>query len=69
MKELGEGFDGVTFPRVSIVTETAIVSFRTLPVSIPLPTIFQSSLFTLFCSLILDQGVSLTISVSGLKNS
>ena len=34
---------------IHIVPETAIVSFRTLPVGFPLPTISQSSLFTLFC--------------------
>ena len=34
---------------IHIVPETAIVSFRTLPVGFPLPTIFWSSLFTLFC--------------------
>ena len=48
---------------VDTVTKTAIVSFRTLPVGFPLPTISQSSLFTLFCPLILDHGVCLIISV------
>ena len=52
---------------IDIVTETAIVSFRTLPVGFPLPTISKSSLFTLFCPLILDHGVCLIISVSGFK--
>ena len=52
-----------------IVSETAILSFRTLPVSFPLPTISKTSLFTLFCPLILDHGACLIISVSGLKNS
>ena len=41
MKEFGDGFDGVTFPRLFIVAETAIVSFHTLPVGFPLPTILQ----------------------------
>ena len=50
-----------------IVPETDIVSFRTLPVSFPLPTISKNSLFTLFCPLILDRGVPFMISVSGLK--
>ena len=49
---------------IHIVTETEIVSFRTLPVGFPLPTISKSSLFTLFCPLILDHGGSLIISVS-----
>ena len=52
---------------LSIETETAIVSFHTLPVSSPLPTFSKNSLYTLFCSLILDHGVCLIISVSGLK--
>ena len=43
---------------LNIVTETAIVSFRTLPVGFPLPTISENSSFTLFCHLILDHGVS-----------
>ena len=50
-----------------IVTETALVSFRTLPVGFPLPTISKNSLYTLFCSLILDHGVLLKISTSGPK--
>ena len=52
---------------IDIVTETAIVSFRTLPVGFPLPTISKNSLSTLFCPLMLDHGVYLIISVSGLK--
>ena len=55
-------------PRINIGAETAIVFFRTLPVGFPLPTISKNSLFTLFCPLILDQGVSFIISVSGFKN-
>ena len=39
---------------IDIVSETAIVSFRTLPVGFPLPTISKTSLYTLFCSLILE---------------
>ena len=50
-----------------IVTETAIVSFRTLPVSFPFPTISWTSLFTLFYPLILDHGTCFIISISGLK--
>ena len=42
---------------IDIVAETAVVSFRTLPVGLPLSTIFKNSLYTLFCSLILDHGV------------
>ena len=52
---------------IDIATETAIVSFRTLPVGFPLPTISKNSLSTLFCPLILDHGVLLKISTSGLK--
>ena len=52
---------------IQSVTETAIVSFRALPVGFPLPTISQSSLFTLFCPLILDHGVCLIISVFWLQ--
>ena len=55
MKEFGDGFDGVTFPMlIHIVAETAIVSFHTLPVGFPLPTISKNSLSTLFHSMILD---------------
>ena len=43
------------------MAETAIVSFRTLPVGFPLPTISKNSLYTLFCSLLLDHGVLLKI--------
>ena len=54
-----------TFPTlIHIVAETAIVSFHTLPVGFPLPTISKNSLYTLFCSLILDHGVLLKISNS-----
>ena len=52
---------------VYVVTETATVSFRTLPVGFTLPTISKNSLSTLFCPLILDHGVSFIISVSGPK--
>ena len=52
---------------LQIVSETAIVSFRRLPVSFPLPSISWNSLYTLFCSLILDHGVCPIISVSGFK--
>ena len=38
------------------MAETAIVSFHTLPVGFPLPTISKNSLYTLFCSLILCDG-------------
>ena len=52
-----------TFPTlIHIVAETAIVSFHTLPVGFPLPTISKNPLYTLFCSLILDHGVLLKIS-------
>ena len=65
MKEFGDGFDGVTFSTlIDIVAETAIVSFHTLPVGFPLPTISKNSLSTLFCPLILDHGVLLKISIS-----
>ena len=49
------------------LSSTAIVSFRTLPVGFPLPTISKNSLYTLFCSLILDHGVLLKISISAPK--
>ena len=52
---------------IKIVTETAIVSFRTLPIGLPLPTISKNSLHTLFCLLVLDYGVSFIISISGAK--
>ena len=42
-----------TFPTlIHIVAETTIVSFHTLPVGFPLPTISKNSLYTLFCSLV-----------------
>ena len=49
------------------MAETAIVSFYTLPVGFPLPTISKNSLYTLFSSLILDHGVLLKISTSDPK--
>ena len=52
---------------IDIVAETAVVSFRTLSVSFPLPTISKNSLYTLFCPLILNHGVLLIISISGAK--
>ena len=52
---------------IDIVAETAIVSFHTLPVGFPLPTISKNSLSTLFRPWILDYGVSFIISVSGAK--
>ena len=56
------------FPtRIDIVTETAIVSSGALPVELPFPTISKNSLYTLFCSLILDHDVSPIISISGAK--
>ena len=54
---------------IDIVAETAVVSFHTLPVGFPLPTISKNSLYTLFCSLILDHGVLLKISASWPQNS
>ena len=68
MKEFGDVFDCVNFSTlIDIVAETAIVSFNTLPVGFPLSTISKNSLYTLFCSLILDHGVLLIISISGAK--
>ena len=52
---------------IQIVSETAIVSFRTLPVSCSLPTFSKTSLFTLFLPGILDHGACFKISISGLK--
>ena len=52
---------------IHLVSETARVSFHTLPVGFPLPTISKNSLYTLFCSLILNHGVLLKISASGPK--
>ena len=51
---------------VDIVPETAIVSFRALPVGLPLPTISQSPFSTL---LILDYGACLKISHFWPENS
>ena len=51
---------------ILIVSETAIVSIRKLPVSCPMPIISWTSLFTLFYPLILDHGACLITSVSGL---
>ena len=50
---------------INIVSETAVVSFKTQPVGFPLPTISKNSLSTLFCHLIIDHGVSFIISISG----
>ena len=55
------------FTLIDIVAETAIVSFYTLPVGFSLPTISKNSLYTLFCSLILDHGVLVIISIFGPK--
>ena len=64
MQEFGDGFDGAIFTTlIEIVAEIAIVSFHTLPVGFPLPTISKNSLFTLFCPWISDHGVSFIISV------
>ena len=52
---------------IHIVSETAIVSFRTLPVSFPSPTISWTSLFTLFYPLIVGHGACFKISISGFK--
>ena len=52
---------------ILIVSEAAIVSFRTLPVSFPLPTISWTSLSTLFYPLIVDHGACCKISISGCK--
>ena len=67
-EDLGEGFGCVDFCMlIQIVSETATVSFRTLPVGFPLPTISLTSLFTLFPPLILDHGACFKISISGFK--
>ena len=50
-----------------VVSETAIVSFTTLHVGFPLPTISQTSLFTLFCPVTLDHGACFKISIYGFK--
>ena len=55
------------FTLINLVAETAIVSSRTLPVGLPLPTVSKNSLYTLFCPLILDHRASLIISISGAK--
>ena len=52
---------------IDIVTETAIVSSRTLPVGLPLPTISKNSLYTLFCRWIPHHGVSFISSIPGAK--
>ena len=52
---------------ILIVSETTIVSFWTLPVGFPLPTISQTSLFTLFYPLILYHGACFKSSISGFK--
>ena len=52
---------------IFIVSETAIVSFRKLPISFPMSTVSQTSLFTLFHSMILDHGACSKISISGFK--
>ena len=52
---------------IHIVAETAIVSFHTLPVGFPLPTISKNSLYTLLCSLIRDYVVLPIIFVSDAK--
>ena len=69
MKEFGDVFDCHFSTLIDIVAETAIVSSRTLPVELSLPTISKNSLYTLFCSLILDHGVLLIISISDPKIS
>ena len=50
---------------INIVTETAIIYSTTLHVGLPLPTISKNSLYMLFCSWILDHGISFIISISG----
>ena len=68
MKEFGDGFDLCHFSTlINIVAETAIVSTRTLPVGLPLPTISKNSLYTLFCPWILVHGVSFILSIPGAK--
>ena len=52
---------------IDIVTETAIVSFRALPVGLTWPTISKNSLSTLSCPLILHHCISFIISVCGPK--
>ena len=68
MKEFGNGFDGVSFPHFLMSWRKLQLSpSRKLPVQLPLPTISKNSFYPLFCSLILNHGVSLTISISGFK--
>ena len=67
MKEFGDVFDCHFSTLIDIVAETTLVSSRTLPVELPLPTISKNSLYTLFCFLILDHGACFKISVSGRK--
>ena len=55
------------FTLIEIVAENEIFFFHTLPVGFPLPTISKNSLYTLFCSLFLDYGVLLKISISDPK--
>ena len=68
MKEFGDGFDGVTFPRLFISWRKLRLSpLEDYPCWIPIVTISKNSLSTLLCSLILDHGACLTISASGAK--
>ena len=68
MKEFGDGFDGVTYPRL-------LISWRKLQLSpfthCPLASHCQKSpsvpLYTLFCPLIRDHGVLLKFSISAPK--
>ena len=48
MKEFGDGFGCHFSTLIDIVAETTIVSFRTLPVGLPLPTISKNFWYTLF---------------------
>ena len=58
MNELGEGFGCVDFARILISCRKLQLSpSGTLPVGFPLPTVSKNSLSSLFCHLILDQGV------------
>ena len=67
MKEFGDVFDCLFSTLIQIVAETTIVSSHTLPVELPLPTISKNSLYTLFCSQILDHNVLRIISISDPK--
>ena len=70
MKELGERFGCVNFARLFISWRKLQLSpFEHCPLAFPLPTISKNSLYTLFCSLILDHGVLLIISISAPKIS